>query len=148
MTPQTEALGNFLQIVDFTHFCTFTTAKPISLGSTRRIAQNVARFVDAGNSSTMFWAAEAFDVREGFHFHALLQSPINAMEIFSWYYPRYGRCQIIDNTLPERRQAASYYCAKYITKRLSDYDIYFSKRIAQRGQLSLHGVLNEFDKFL
>ncbi len=148
MSPQIEALGNFLDVIDFTHFCTFTTRKPISLNSTRRIAEKVAKFVNAGDRSTMFWAAEKFDVREGFHFHALLQSDFSPIEIFNWYFPRYGRCQIIDNAAQERRQSASYYCAKYVTKSVSDYDIYFSKRIKNRSQLDLYRKLNEFDRFV
>lgn len=138
MTAQTEALGNFLDVIDFSHFCTFTTRKPVSVGATRRIAENVAKFVGAGSDSTMFWAAEKFDVREGYHFHALLETPHHPLEIFNWYFPRYGRCQVINNTEPERRQAASYYCAKYITKQLADYDIYFSHAIRNRSQLAVN----------
>lgn len=134
---QIEALGNFLNCVEFTHFCTFTTRKPITIASTRRIAENVAKYVDAGRSTSMFWAAEKFDVREGYHFHALLETVIPAIDIFDWYYPRYGRCQIIDNRLPDRQQQASYYCAKYVTKQLADYDIYFSETIKKRHQIAL-----------
>ena len=162
MTPQTETLANFLSAVDFTHFCTFTTRKPVSVGATRRIAENVARFVNAGRDSTMFWAAEKFDTNGGeavvlrypgdkgdkgvvrnvyrYHFHALLQTPHNAIEIFNWYYPRYGRCQIINNADPDMRHRASYYCAKYITKQLADFDIYFSDRLRNRAQITLPGL--------
>ena len=137
MTAQVEALGNFLDVIDFSHFCTFTTRKPVSVAATRRIAEKVAKFVDAGRASSMFWAAEKFDVREGFHFHALLSTPLHPLEIFNWYYPRYGRCQIINNTEPERRQAASYYCSKYVTKELADYDVYLSDAIRNRAQLAV-----------
>ena len=134
---QIDALAGMLDTIDFTHFCTFTTRKPISLGSTRRIAEKVAKYVDAGQTSTMFWAAEQFDVRDGFHFHALLRTPMNQLDIFGWYFERYGRCQLINNQDPDRRQAASYYCSKYITKKLTDYDVYFSHEIRNRTQTSL-----------
>lgn len=145
---QIETLGNFLAVVNFTHFCTFTSRRPISLNATRRIAENVAKYVDAGNTGSMFWAAEKFDVREGYHFHALLATPINAMDIFGWYFPRYGRCQIIDNTDPERQQQASYYCSKYVTKALADYDIYFSRKIAQRHHVNAQGEQLSWKDFL
>lgn len=134
---QMEAIAGFLDSIQFTHFCTFTTRKPISLGSTRRIAENVGRYIDAGNSSTYFWAAEQFDVRDGYHFHALIRTPLNALDVFGWYFARYGRCQLIDNREPERQLAASYYTSKYITKKLTDYDIYFEKAIRHRDQIEL-----------
>jgi hypothetical protein len=145
MKPETEALAGFLSSIDFSHFCTFTTRKPVSMAATRRIAENVAQWCGAGDYTTMFWAAEKFDVREGYHFHALLKSPLHPIEIFNWYYPRYGRCQIIHNNDPDRRHSASYYCSKYITKALADYDIYFAQdikdrfaaRIRDRSQLRL-----------
>lgn len=128
MNRQTEALAGYLDTIDFDYFCTFTTRKPVSIPATRRIAERVAGTVYAGDSTSMFWAAEKFDVREGFHFHALLKvhdlKYITPTSIWAWYYPRFGRCQVINNTDVERRQAASVYCAKYITKELADYDIY------------------------
>lgn len=132
MAPETEALAGFLSSIDFSHFCTFTTRKPVSIAATRRIAEAVGLQFDAGRLTTMFWAAEEFDVREGYHFHALLKTPYHPMDIFNWYYPRYGRCQIIHNADPDRRHSASYYCSKYVTKRLADYDIYFAQDIKDR----------------
>lgn len=85
----------------------------------------------------MFWAAEKFDVREGFHFHALLRTPYNALDIWNWYYPRFGRCQLIDNHAPDRRLAASWYVSKYITKEVTDYDIYFENGIRNRAQSNI-----------
>src|SRR6267142_3663185 len=112
---QIDALAGFLSALDFTHFCTFTSRKPISVASTRRIAEQVAVFVkalpprafdirdtypwDAKSShiaifsqipaqnlqtfeatSSMFWAAEKFDTREGYHFHALISTPLHAID--------------------------------------------------------------------
>lgn len=125
MDQHTEALAGYLDSINFQYFCTFTTRKPVSVASTRKIAERVANFIDAGGQNTMFWAAEKFDVREGFHFHALMKVQwITPTDVWAWYFPRYGRCQVIDNTEIDRRQSASWYCAKYVTKRLADYDIY------------------------
>lgn len=133
----TEAIAGFLDNVDFRYFCTFTSRKPISIKSTRRIAEKVGQYIDAGNKSTFFWAAEKFDVREGYHFHGLMRTPIDKLEIWNWYFQKFGRCQLIDNTEPERRQSASYYCSKYITKALADYDIYFGNDIRNRSQANI-----------
>lgn len=144
-TPDTkEALAGFLDKVSFDYFCTFTTRKPVSLYATRRIAEKVCERVEAPQKSSVFWAAEEFDVRDGFHFHALMKmdqprpvitvdgtsrifQPFNKMELFDWYFQKYGRCQIIDNREPDRQLAASHYISKYITKRITDYDFQISR---------------------
>lgn len=154
MTRDTEALAGFLNTIDFTHFCTFTTPNPEGVPGMRRKAIKLAQFIGAGYRSTMFWAAEKFDSLDGmkstcrvrypdsgvtdyttsrYHFHALLKTDVHAIEIFDWYYSRFkGRCDIIRNTDPAVRQSASYYCAKYITKQMADYDIYFGQDIRNR----------------
>lgn len=169
MKPETEALAGFLSAVDFTHFCTFTTKKPTSVAGMRRVAERVAKYVDAGGASTMFWAAEKFDSTDGmkstavlkfpgdahkqdyttsrYHFHALMRTHLHAMDIFGWYQGRYGRCQIINNADPDRRHSAAHYCAKYITKSLADYDVYFSKEIKTRSQTDFHRFLGAYDRF-
>jgi len=162
---QIDALAGFLDVIDFKYFCTFTTRKTMTLRQTRSIAENVGKFINAGDLSTYFWAAEPFDTgvnaafelsnpelidprkegtilkpnkgRIGYHFHALIRTPWNKMDIFDWYFPRYGRCDIIDNQTPERQRAASWYISKYITKELSDYDIYFEKGIRNREQINI-----------
>jgi len=132
---EVEPLAGFLDSISFKYFCTFTSREPIYLKSTRRIAERVGKFIHAGSQSTYFWVAEEFDARDGYHFHALMRTPYHAIEIFNWYLARFGRCQLIDNSEPERRLAASYYCSKYITKALTDYDIYFEDSIRNRNQL-------------
>jgi hypothetical protein len=86
----------------------------------------------------MFWAAEKFDVREGFHFHGLVkihqQHYITPEYIWAWYFPRFGRCQVIDNRDPDRQQSASWYCSKYMVKELADYDLYRPGMIKPPGR--------------
>ena len=134
-TEQIDGFAGFLDVMDFDYFCTFTTRRPINLWSARQIGERVSKFI--GKDSDIFWAAEPFDVREGFHIHALMNTPMHPIEIFNWYFPRYGRCQVINNQDPMKKQAASYYLTKYVTKELSDYDFRFSKQIANRQQLNI-----------
>jgi len=121
-------LAGFLDSLDFNYFATFTTRKPIALKSTRRLAQRVGGHIGAGEVSTYFWCAEEFDVRDGYHFHALIDMPHDPKLISSWYERSYGRCQIITNTKPGIKKAASWYVSKYITKGVTDWDIYFRKK--------------------
>lgn len=133
-TLMKEAFAGFLDCISFDYFCTFTTRKPISLLSCRRIAQKVVyritRFDDlyfrSDPNASIFWAAEKFELRDGYHFHALIKANIDKYQLWDWYFRRYGRCQIIDNREPDRQLAASYYLSKYITKEISDYDLILS----------------------
>jgi len=131
---ESQPLAEYLDWINFKYFCTFTTRLPIGLNSTRRLAETVANKIKAGSQSTMFWCAEPFDVREGFHFHALIRTPWTQKEIKQWYEPKWGRCDLIDNTRSNRGRAASFYCAKYLQKHLSDYDIYFEDDLKKRNQ--------------
>lgn len=146
-----DALAGFLDNISFDYFCTFTTRKPVSLFATRRIAEKVCSYVSAGHSSSVFWAAEEFDVRDGFHFHALMKfdthfreyretlfggreiigtksfdTTMRKQDVFNWYFQKYGRCQLIDNREPDRQLRASHYVSKYITKKITDYDFRIS----------------------
>lgn len=121
-----HALAGFLDCVSFDYFCTFTTRLPVSLASTRKIAERVGKYIDAhpAGRASYFWCAEKFDVREGYHFHALIKSDsIDKYAVWDWYFRRYGRAQMIDNREPDRQLAASYYVSKYVTKAVVDYDV-------------------------
>lgn len=153
-----DAMAGFLDKISFDYFCTFTTRRPVSLYATRRIAEKVCDHVGAGHEWSVFWAAEEFDVRDGFHFHALMKQPVEnlpgtkgelvakggklwtvwegeparsndyaKMDLFNWYFQKYGRCQLIDNREPDRQLAASHYISKYITKKITDYDFRIAK---------------------
>lgn len=150
-----EAFAGFLDTIDFDCFGTFTTRKPVSIASCRKIAERTVNFCGTGN---YFWAAEPFNsgtrdkyelrypdsgdsndqrpirTRLGYHFHTLMSTDMHKMDIFNWYYERYGRCDIQMNNTPEIRKAASWYLTKYITKDLSDYDFRFSDALKRRKQ--------------
>jgi hypothetical protein len=73
----------------------------------------------------MFWAAEPFDVRDGNHIHALIHTDSSKETLRKWMKERYGRTQVLDY---DPTKGAHSYCAKYITKDLSDYDIIFKNQ--------------------
>lgn len=133
-----QSFSDFLSEYKFSTFGTFTTKKPLSLPGARRLAVDFARNFDAGRSSSMFWAAEPFDTREGFHFHGLIETHGVYSNKELWNYwsvlKDRGRSQFI----PIKREfgkanTIENYCAKYMTKKMSDFDIYVSSRLGQTG---------------
>ena len=119
----TPDYSKFLDSFEWTHWCTFTTKYELSLKSARRLAESIYdRFPDQSQPgiNQIFWAAEPFDVRAGTHIHALIHTYDSKEKLREWANKRYGRAQILDYN---KQLGAHSYCAKYITKYLSDYDI-------------------------
>jgi len=121
--------ANFLNTIDWTHWCTFTTRYDLSMKSARRMSEvifNKFSKQDIFNQGDqkMFWAAEPFDVKNGYHIHALIQTQLSPEDIYKWTNKRFGRTLILPY---EKEKGAHSYCSKYILKKLSDYDIYFKK---------------------
>jgi hypothetical protein len=121
----TRAFIAFLTSRSLTHFGTFTTGKPASIKSIRRIAENVVNHVDPARVRFMFWVAEEFYSRGGYHFHVLMScDDIVAVELGQWYQKRYGRNQIDKAIRPCDQYAVSSYCVKNINKPIADWDIW------------------------
>jgi hypothetical protein len=121
--------ANFLNTIDWTHWCTFTTRYDLSMKSARRMSEvifNKFSKQDIFNQGDqkMFWAAEPFDVKNGYHIHALIQTELSPEDIYKWTNKRFGRTLILPY---EKEKGAHSYCSKYILKKLSDYDLYFKK---------------------
>lgn len=158
-----ESLATWFETLQFTHFCTFTTSKPITNRSARRIAQKIFNKLDYGidPTATMFWASEPFSTKsdevetvgsksamyskntERFHLHALIRfcdlsvSSGGPELLKKWYSKSYGRCDVsrIRNSAQYNQWAASIYCTKYTLKKRADYDIHFGN-IAREKHIS------------
>lgn len=125
-----EFIKGFIQLVDqyeWDYWTTFTTTRQLTMKGARRLSQNIA--IDFCKPSPfkytgLLWVAEKFDVKDGFHIHALVRSNLTIkgfLERKKDKPDRYGRIHIepYDPTL-----GAQGYCAKYITKDvISDWDI-------------------------
>lgn len=114
--------SDYLAAEDWDFFATCTTRYPITLKSTRRLADKLAKVSKAHN---MFWAAEPFQVRDGFHFHALIKTDVEQQKLWKYWSKYYGRAQF---SKYEPMIGAEGYCAKYINKYLSDYDFLIPKQ--------------------
>lgn len=120
MKAQVSDWSEYLRDKHWTSFATFTTAKPITLKSARRLMEKVATRV-LRDGELMFWAAESFPLgREGYHCHALIETRHSAKQIEDWYRQHFGRADV---RRYNPKLGASHYCAKYMTKRVFDYDL-------------------------
>jgi len=132
LTTYQNAFSDWLGFYKFTTFGTFTTEQPLHLTGARRMARNFGHYIKAGKDSSMFWAAEPFDAREGYHFHALINTygRISNQQMKDYWQneKQFG----IGSFLGIRRalgkeNTIENYCSKYITKYMADYDMYVAK---------------------
>lgn len=108
------------------------------------------RWEEKNSPCRIFWVAEPFDLKEGFHLHALFAyKPVKGQ---NWKRPtttKNGNKIMLDVALVnctwegvsgkgnrstvlryDKRKGARYYCGKYLMKNLSDYDfVGFDKKI-------------------
>ena len=127
--------GEWLNSYQWSYFCTFTTRYSLTLPSARRL---MYRFWDMDDlkrtgACQMFWCAEPFDSREGYHTHGLLLADqiLTKNDLGNIYQVAAGNTEISkDNwhrlqlTKYNPKLGASHYCGKYITKYLADYDFW------------------------
>lgn len=133
-----DALAAQLGSTDWQYWTTFTTAYPLTVKSARRRMEKVFNLLNPGGDSQMFWAAEPFDTREGYHTHALLKVPslTTTKQIYDcWQYacggaytpdkltdsPQYLNHRVsVEKFNP--KMGAGGYVGKYIQKKGADYD--------------------------
>lgn len=112
----------YLKSITWTQYATFTTSRPMTLKSARRLIERVAQRV-LRSDEKLFWCAEPFSlgVREGsYHVHALIETRHSAKQIEDWYSKHYGRADV---RRYDRRRGAAGYVAKYMAKSVHDYDL-------------------------
>jgi hypothetical protein len=144
-----NAFTTWLDSLEWSFWCTGTTAYPMSMLAARlqmtRYFSRIKRlhstaFNTKGIQPRMFWVAEPFDTRQGFHTHFLLYASNDFT--YSEYKKEWGLSagkgksiledfewtQKSHRFLIQKYQkglGADAYCTKYIQKKLSDYDILF-----------------------
>lgn len=135
MVKVQEIYGSWLSQYEWTYWTTCTTRYQLTLPSARRLMQRFWNNTDLVKSGAarMFWCAEPFDTRVGYHTHALIKfndilSLKNVAEIYQFAC---GNVDIskdqwhrIDLKPYNSKLGAGYYCGKYITKNLADFDFW------------------------
>jgi hypothetical protein len=137
-------IADFLSGMPWSFWSTFTTRKELTIKSARRSMALLGDILtsEGHNDYTIFWAAEPYDVKEGQHLHALVH---------------FASCDFVNDNKPQftalrkawttaigdlhARQyhvrydpqlGARYYVAKYISKKLADYD--FMKAVSEHRE--------------
>lgn len=114
--------------IDWGWWATFTTGYSMSVTSARRTMERYYKVI-GDECGALLWCAEPFDTREGFHTHGVVKT--NAS--FDWMREAWqiatngrnlGRYNRIQLKPYDPKLGGSFYVAKYIGKRLSDWDIY------------------------
>jgi hypothetical protein len=133
--PKVQAYGEWLGQFDWDYYCTFTTNYQLSLKSARRLMH---RFYDMNDFKklggiSLFWAAEPFDTKYGYHTHGLLKAPdgVPIKFLSEIYQVAAGNVSLsqanwhkVDFVPYNNKLGATYYCGKYITRDSADYDIW------------------------
>lgn len=77
ITHLNEHFGNWLTNFHWSHWATLTTRYELTLPSARRIGEGLFKELSKAGDSSIFFAAEPFDCKEGYHLHALINVPPN-----------------------------------------------------------------------
>lgn len=137
-----EALAGWLDQKPWHLWTTFTTAYELTLPSARRSMIRMFDRVNQDNKSAVFWAAEKFDAKDGFHLHTLwtFQNEIYDRKLYKEFVNNW---RVVSKTnkaavYSERYQkefGAHNYLAKYITKAITDYD-YFDANLMNKESIN------------
>jgi len=132
--------ANYLQTFNWDFFATFTTRYSLTLPSARRVMERLhSRAANKYGGIRLFWVAEPFDCKDGYHTHALVflkdrllkEIPVKpevdftclkqSWDIVSKSSPVDTNWTTLKRYDPEL--GACGYVGKYILKKNSDYDL-------------------------
>ena len=137
--------GGFINSLDWHYYCTFTTGYEMTLKSARRSMERFHKILSKNTGNIrFFWVAEPFDVKEGFHTHALLYFDNTQLNDYSsgknsngfsaikkaWEIAAGGKYNAKGKNGIRGRyvrykanKGAAHYLGKYLSKSMSDYDL-------------------------
>lgn len=129
-----QAYVAYLDTLPWDFFITGSTRYDLTLKSVRRLVERWYDRIKLMNESMLFWVAEPFELKDGHHMHGLLRMPACSKQYFNlmvdyWQWAtgnneglkhKWNALHLV-NYNP--KQGASGYCAKYIMKDHSDYDL-------------------------
>lgn len=136
--------GEWLSEYKWTMWTTLTTRYTLTQNSARRIVERFYRELSRAGNTQIFFATEPHDIKEGYHLHALINSPdlLTYKNVIDTYQEiTNGGKEKEEHTLPtgetiirtkwnriqiekyNPKLGATHYLSKYITKKMSDYDI-------------------------
>ena len=125
---------NYLNRIEWNYWCTGTTPYQLTIRSSRRLISAYMDKLSTDISYLIFWCAEPFDVKDGYHLHFLLKVEPDTIR----YKEYYQKWQVVTAMKKYKGTAkwaritmerynpeigAGGYVTKYITKQGADYDI-------------------------
>lgn len=127
-------LSKYLANQEWNYFATFTTQYELTLPSARRLMerfhQESGKYAKAayGEDQRFFWVAEKFQCKDGYHTHGLIRTDASFDILCNSYQlvsaaKREGKHYRVHFSKYNPKQAAAKYCAKYLLKKCSDYDL-------------------------
>jgi len=130
--------AKFIQPHNPAYFCTFTTRHTLTMNSARTAMDVYARklrtLMTDDENLFFFWVAERFQVKDGYHTHALLSVPdtfkSNAgfVSLRETWYEACGSKNARTEFSPMRNNIDGVrYCTKYVSKANADWDIHYGK---------------------
>lgn len=128
-----NAYGQWLSEYEWSHWGTLTTRYELTLKSARRITDGFYKELARAGETRLFWCAEPFDCKEGFHMHCLIKVPemLTFKNVIDTYQVMSGNKHIEKGAKWNRIELEKFnkglgacgYVSKYITKELADYDM-------------------------
>jgi hypothetical protein len=131
----TVQYANFLDQQNWNYYCTFTTPYPMSINSARKAMERFHNALTELNLKPLiFWVAEPFDTKYGYHTHALLKIECNSInnniELIktTWFMVTRNTSFKSRNNGTHIRaykkgEGAHFYVAKYLNRRDVLYNI-------------------------
>lgn len=127
-----NSYAEMLSHYNWDYYVTFTTGYTMTLPSARRLMTNYHSKMKTPGQWPFFWCAEKFEVKDGYHTHALMQVPngIHYNYLVGLWQRLTGGSKTntwnrIDLQNYDPRLGASHYVSEYVTKRMGDFDLLF-----------------------
>lgn len=141
LTKKRNEFGDYLKSIYFDYFCTFTTPYKMTLPSARRAVERFGKLIEKYYPKYfMFWSAEPFDLKEGYHLHSLIKTNSNSTTTYLdkkvineiWQIATKGssikaKSNKVDIRKYKAGKRGSNYFCKYIKRPHSDYDFIYGK---------------------
>ena len=126
-----NSLADWLNDQDWQLWTTLSTGHELTMSSARRSMVRMHDLVRKENNCRVFWAAEKFDVKDGFHLHTLwsFDNKIHDRDKYREFVKNWrivnktNRANVYSETYRKDFGAAKY-LSKYITKQITDYDYF------------------------
>jgi len=125
--------ATFLERFDFTYYGTFTTGYSMSLDAARDVMERYFNEISKAGQTMLFWVAENYELKDGYHTHGLLQTPEEMSYqklIDTWQWASGGKKADKWNRLDlqryDKKKGGRFYLSKHMRYGRTDYDLWFS----------------------